>query len=143
MENLRPSDTCGTIGDLTPVQAQTVAYFRQWTSGPEGQAQVVQTMIDRMGPACADSALAALAHLADLCQRCALCPLRLSGHCAGLDRTERGLADFVACAAFGDREEALMHGFCVMQPHAAFDALPSAQQLGLALLRSDRHATRH
>lgn len=131
----------------TPQNMAVVRVLRLWMAGEDGRAQAQDELADTLGAQGAAMALSALSDLVTICETCALCPLRIAGHCPGIDQTERCFADFVTAAATGDRETALMHGFCLMRPDAAFVALPYAQKLGFALRRADlardRQATRH
>lgn len=118
------------------IRADAVDGLRAWLDGGPARNDLADSLTTTLGPDGAAIALEALATLAELCTQCALCPLKTSGRCAGLDRSERCFADFVEAAATGDREMALMHGMFLMPPDAAFAALPCAQAFGLALMRS-------
>ena len=99
----------GFVCDLEPVEASAVLYLRLWCEGEASQHQTARDFDLALGREQADEALDALSEICGLCQRHGRRPLMrhgLSCKCVGAD--EACFAHFIAAAAEGAREDAMM-----------------------------------
>ncbi|ALG91054.1 MAG: hypothetical protein CL814_14165 [Confluentimicrobium sp.] len=126
----------GHITELGPVEAGAVFYLRLWCSGPAAQDQVRSDFTLALGADQGQAAAMTLEQLCDLCTRHGRRPLMrhdISCRCLGAD--ESCFANFVACAADGCREDALLIATLIVRCDLAPCIAALAEDLGLALKR--------
>lgn len=126
----------GFISELDPLEAGAVMYLRLWCSGPEYQSKVRDEFFSLLGPRLGHRALQSLDQLCDLCAREGRRPLmrhNVSCKCLGAD--ESCFANFVAAAAQGENEDAIMIATLLVRPDLAPCLMALATQFGLALTR--------
>lgn len=148
----RQAAAVATLDSLPPEQVLLVLALRQWAGSPDDQAVLWTCLSRQMGPDAARHLRRGLDQLmsllADQGRR------RLVRHdtecpCVGAD--EAVFANFVATAAHGDREDALLMAMLLVRADLAPLAASLAQTVGLQLLRLARNpmseeeirATRH
>jgi len=121
---------------LDPVEAGAVLYLRLWCDGPSAQAQVWDDFSNMLGPTQGREALKSFETLCDLCIRHGRRPLmRHSVSCKCLGADESCFANFVAAAAEGENEDAIMIATLLVRPDMAPCLMAVAAQFGLALKR--------
>jgi hypothetical protein len=124
------------VSDLPPLERRIVLYSRLWGEGRLGQAEVWRDLIDRHGPAGATRAvghLDALLRDLDAFGRRPMSRHAPSCPCAGGD--ECVLARFVALAAEGAREDAVLMGTLMVRADMSLLLAGTAEDLGLSLMR--------
>ncbi len=124
------------VADLPPLEQRIVLYARLWTEGRLGQAEVWRDLIDRHGPAGATCAAGHLDALLRDMLTFARRPLQRhasSCPCAGGD--ECVLARFVALAAEGAREDAILMATLMVRADMSLMLASIAEELGLSLMR--------
>lgn len=124
----------GHIGDLGPVEAGAVRYLRLWCDGT--QTQVSHDFAVALGQVHGDRAAADFDQLCTFCARHGRRPLmrhHLTCKCVGAD--EACFAAFIANAAEGAREDALLMAMLLVRPDLAPGLTALAQQVGLAIRR--------
>lgn len=126
----------GRLADLPPLERQVVRCLRLWCSGPEGRSAVRWELARHQDDAAADRLAAAFGELLELTAGHARRPLM--GHaidcpCAGGD--ECVFARFVALAAEGSREEAVLMAALMVRPDLALGLASLAEGIGLGLMR--------
>lgn len=125
----------GRLAELPPLEARIVRCVRLWSAGPEGRVALGDELARRHGPAAAGLA-SSLDALLEATVRYARRPLM--GHaldcpCAGSD--ECVFARFVALAAEGAREEAVLIAALLVRPDIALALTSLAESVGLGLMR--------
>lgn len=126
----------GMITDLGPVEAGAVLYFRLWFDGPESQAQVWNDLAAGLGTSTGRAVLRSFEQLCDLCVRHGRRPLmRHDVTCRCLGSDESCFANFVASAADGEREDAMLIATLLVKPDLAPCLVAVAEDFGLALKR--------
>lgn len=134
----------GFITELDSVEAASVIYLRLWCDGPEAQAQVWNDFASSLG---IDHGRRAMKSFEALCALCCLHgrrPLmRHSVHCKCLGADESCFANFVAAAATGEREDALMLAMLLVRPDVAPLIASLAANVGLAFKRMHLSAPRN
>ena len=131
----------GRLDDLPPLERQVIRCLRLWCSDPEGRSAVRRELASHRGDAAADRIAADFAELLQLTACHARRPLM--GHaldcpCAGGD--ECVFARFVALAAEGAREEAVLMAALIVRADLALGLAGLAEGIGLGLMRG--HAPR-
>ena len=124
------------FADLTPLERRTVRCLRLWCSGPEGRGVARRELAPRHGEAAADRLVADMDALLLAMASGARRPLL--GHapdcpCAGGD--ECVFARFVALAAEGAREEAVLIATLIVRADLALCLVGLAEAVGLGLMR--------
>jgi len=126
-------------GSLTRVAALVVVALRGWNAGGPGQAMAV--LHEHMSAPRAGAAMAALCELAGVLGAHRRRPLACHApHCARLGADEAGFARFVACAALGEREAALLAAGLFVEGRAILSLTDAAARFGLHLHRATLHA---
>jgi hypothetical protein len=125
----------GRLAELPPLERQVIRCVRLWSAGPGGQRTLQDELAPRYGPAAARLA-ADLGELLTATVRNARRPLM--GHavdcpCAGSD--ECVFARFVALAAEGAREEAVLIAALLVRADLALGLAALAERIGLGLMR--------
>jgi hypothetical protein len=126
----------GRLAELPPLEQQVIRFLRLWTEGADGQALALGELQCRHGASAAERLAARFGELLLLTTRNARRPLL--GHapgcpCAGGD--ECVFARFVALAAEGAREEAILMAALIVRADLAFALAALAEEIGLGLMR--------
>ncbi|WP_420863060.1 hypothetical protein [Algirhabdus cladophorae] len=133
----------GLIAELDSIEAASVLYLRLWCDGPDAQAQVWNDFASGLG---ADQGRKACKSFEDLCGMCARHgrrPLmRHSVQCKCLGADESCFANFIATAATGEREDAMLMATLLVRPDMAPLVASLAAEVGLAFLRMRLSAPR-
>ncbi|MEL6683591.1 MAG: hypothetical protein AAFQ09_13290 [Pseudomonadota bacterium] len=130
----RGAATVAVLDDYDGLSAAAVLYLRMWCDGPETQTSVMNDLIDTLGRARGHNAIAAFAELCSMCVqhgRRPLCRHGLKCRCVGAD--EASFAHFVATAADGEREDAMLIAMLLVRPDMAPALTSLATDVGLAL----------
>jgi hypothetical protein len=125
----------GRLAELPPLEARVVRCVRLWSGGPQGRAALGDELARRHGNGAVGLARA-LDDLLGTTVRYARRPLM--GHaldcpCAGSD--ECVFARFVALAAEGAREEAVLIATLIVRADVALGLTALAELVGLSLMR--------
>lgn len=141
-QNARGGAAVGYISDLDGLEAASVIYLRLWCDGPEAQAQVWNDFVGGLGHDQGRRTLHSFEQLCALCQMHARRPLmRRSLHCKCFGADEFCFANFIATAAEGEREDALLIATWLVRPDVAPLVVALAAEVGLALKRMRLRAT--
>lgn len=133
----------GFIDDLDGIEASSVIYFRLWSDGPEAQAQVWNDLATGLGVEHGRKALQSFEMLCSLCARHGRRPLmRHSIQCKCIGADESCFASFIATAATGQREDAMLIATLLVRPDVAPLVSSLAADFGLALARMRLSAPR-
>jgi hypothetical protein len=124
------------LAELPPLERQVIRCLRLWCAGPEGQRAVRCELGARHGDAAAERLAAAFGDLLELTAGHARRPLM--GHavdcpCAGGD--ECAFARFVALAAEGSHEDAVLMAALIVRADLALGLASLAEGIGLGLMR--------
>jgi hypothetical protein len=125
----------GHLAELPPLERRLIRYLRLWSAGPDGRELALDELDARHGAGAARLA-ARFGELVLLIVRHARRPLL--GHapdcpCAGSD--ECVFARFVALAAEGAREEAILMAALMVRADLALELTARAEEVGLSLMR--------
>lgn len=139
----RGGTAVGVIADLDAIEAASVIYLRLWHDGPEAQAQVWNDFASMLGQQHGRKTLHAFEELCALCARHGRRPLvRHAVHCKCVGSDESCFANFVATAATGQREDAMLIATLLVRADVAPLIASLAAQFGLALHRMQLCAPR-
>jgi len=131
----RGSAPVGFIAELDDIEAAAVIYLRLWCDGPEAQATVWNDFASNLGSDRGRRALKSFEDLCSLCTRHGRRPLmRHSVHCKCLGSDEACFANFIATAATGEREDALLIATLLVPPDVAPVITALATDFGHALM---------
>lgn len=126
----------GRLEDLPPLERMVVLCLRLWSSGSPGREAVRGDLLARHGRAAGQRLHDNLAALIDTTVRHARRPLLCHAPdcpCAGAD--EAVLARFVALAAEGAREDAILIATLLVRADLALGLATLAEETGLGLSR--------
>lgn len=133
----------GFISELDSVEAASVIYLRLWCDGPEAQYQVWNDLATGLGVDRGRKALQAFESLCALCNTHGRRPLsRHSVQCKCLGADESCFANFIATAATGEREDAMLIATLLVRPDVAPLIASLAADFGHALKRMQLAAPR-
>lgn len=133
----------GFVSELDSIEAASVIYLRLWCDGADARNQVVQDFTSGLGSERGGKALKSFEDLCSLCSRHGRRPLmRHSVHCKCLGSDESCFANFVAAAATGEREDAMLIATLLVRPDVAPLITALATDVGLALKRMRLSAPR-
>lgn len=124
----------GHLAELGQVEAGAVRGFRAWCDGPDAVRAYVDDLRAQFGQGHADVISGSLSQLCDLCFRHGRRPLahhQASCKCLGAD--ESWFANFVAAAAAGQREDAMLLATLIVRPDFAPNMVGLAEYLGATL----------
>jgi hypothetical protein len=125
----------GFITELDGVEAASVIYLRLWCDGPDAQAQIRDDFASSLGPERGRSALKSFEDLCSLCSRHGRRPLmRHSLQCKCLGADESCFANFIAAAATGEREDAMLIATLLVRPDVAPLIASLAADVGRAFM---------
>lgn len=133
----------GRLSDLPPLEKRVVLYARLWCEGRLGQAEVWRDLIERHGTTSARLATQSLDALLRETLTHARRPLQRhapSCPCAGGD--ECVFARFVALAAEGAREDAILMASLLVWADISLGLTRLAEEFGLTLMRDTPDAPR-
>jgi hypothetical protein len=126
----------GFITELDGIEAASVIYLRLWCDGPEAKATVWNDFASSLGADCGRRALKSFEDLCSLCTTHGRRPLmRHSLNCKCLGADESCFANFIACAATGEREDAMLIATLLVRPDVAPLITALATDFGHALMR--------
>jgi len=126
----------GYITELDSIEAASVIYLRLWCDGPDGQISVWNDFASSLGADQGSRVVKAFENLCTLCAQHGRRPLiRHSVQCKCLGSDESCFANFIATAATGDREDAMMIATTLVRPDVAPLITTLAADFGLALKR--------
>ena len=126
----------GLVSDLDPIEAGAVIYLRLYCAGVEARRQAERDFALSLGPKHGPVALNSLGRICELCAEHGRRPLmRHSVSCKCLGADEACLANLVAAAGTGDREDAMLLAALMVRPDMAPHLAGLAETLGLALGR--------
>ncbi len=124
------------LDDLPALERRVVVCARLWCEGPAGQATVERDWGPCGGVDLATQALDRLDELLGLCFAHGRRPLQIDGvRAEGVSGDECVLGRFVALAAEGKREEAILIATLLVRADLALGLARTAEALGLLLLR--------
>ncbi|UYV39600.1 hypothetical protein N4R57_16605 [Rhodobacteraceae bacterium D3-12] len=132
--HIRGGAPVGLLAELGPVEAYAVQCLRYWYSGPQERNRVSAELQDFLGADLGQQAVEALQQICELCARHGRRPLmrhQIACKCLGAD--EACFANFIAAAAEGAREDAMLLASLIVRPDFASSLAGLAQQLGIAL----------
>ncbi len=139
--NTRGGAAVGYITQLDGIEAASVIYLRLWSDGPDAQAQVRSDFSTGLGVDTGRRAIQSFEHLFALCASHGRRPLmRHSVACKCLGADEACFANFIATAAQGEREDALLIATLLVRPDVAPLITACATDFGLALKRMNLSA---
>lgn len=134
----------GFITELDEIEAASVIYLRLWSEGPDSQASVRSDFASCLGSDQSRKALKSFEDLCGLCAKHGRRPLmRHSVNCKCLGSDESCFANFVAAAATGDQEDAMLIATLLVRADVAPLITALATDFGLALKRMNLRAPRH
>lgn len=126
----------GVLDDLEPTEMAAVIYLRLWCDGAQAQQQVWNDFARTLGAGHGRTALKSLESLCRLCADHGRRPLMRHGvKCRCLGADEACFANFIAAAAEGDTEDAMLLATLLVRADIAPSLLDAARSLGLALRR--------
>jgi len=124
----------GQLSDQPRLEACIVLYFRMWCDGPDGQMAIWNDLATGLGQAHGRATLKTLEQLFAICTEHRRRPLmRHAIGCSCLGADEACFANFVATAATGDREDALLIATLLVRADIAPVITSLAADVGLAL----------
>ena len=133
----------GFITEPGAVEAASVLYLRLWCDGPASQSQMWSDFARELGPVQGRSAMQSFEELCRLCTQHGRRPLmRHSVQCKCLGADESCFANFIATAADGEREDAMLIATLLVRPDVAPLIASLATNFGLALKQMHLSAPR-
>lgn len=136
--NMQPRGAAavGYMNDLGPVETAAVRYLRLWSDGPAAQTIVWNDFKSAFGPDDGRITLKSFEQLCGLCQRYGRRPLaRHHVNCRMLGADESCFANFVALAADGEQEDAMLISTLLVRADFAPCIAALAAEVGLAFKR--------
>jgi hypothetical protein len=133
----------GFITELDSIEAASVIYLRLWSDGPASRAQVRSDFSAALGVDQGHKAAKSFEQLYSLCAIHGRRPLmRHSVECKCLGADESCFANFIATAAEGEREDAMLIATLLVRVDMAPVVTSCAADFGLALKRMHLAAPR-
>ncbi|WP_425037469.1 hypothetical protein [Primorskyibacter sp. S187A] len=133
----------GVVSDLDSIEAASVIYLRLWFDGPDAQAKVWNDFAASLGSDQGRVALRSFETLCSLCARHGRRPLmRHSVQCACVGADEACFAHFIATAATGEREDAMLLASLIVRADVTPLVASLATDVGLAFKRMRLSAPR-
>ncbi len=133
----------GVIADLDAIAAASVIYLRMWRDSAESRHSVQRDFATALG---STRGVRVFDTLGELCRLCALHGRRplvhhdIKCHCIGAD--EACFANFIAVAADGDREDAMLIATLLVRPDVAPLLASLATNFAIALKQMNLAAPR-
>ncbi len=123
------------LDQLPEPEARAVGWLRNWCEGPDGQTHVWEDALERLGAARGRACLAAFEQLLGLILAHGRRPLmRHSTGCMCVGADEAVFAQFLASAATGEAEDAMMLASLLVRADMAPTVYGLARIAGLGLL---------
>lgn len=130
----RGGATVGFLEDYDAITAASVIYLRMWCNGADTQANVITDLTNSLGPARGGKAVDIFSQLCGICIQHARRPMmRHALHCKCVGADEASFAHFIATAAEGDRDDAMLIAILLVRPDVAPIVTSLATDFGLAL----------
>ncbi len=124
----------GFITELDAIEAASVIYLRLWCDGPEARRQIWTDLATCLGANKGRRILQSFKSLCSLCAEHGRRPLmRRTLQCKCLGADEACFANFVATAATGDHEDAMLIATLLVRPDVAPLITALAADFGLAV----------
>ena len=124
----------GHLADQPWFEATVVRFLRLWGDGPDGQVRMQYECLSLAGPEDGPRLIAAWAEMIDLLAHHRRRPLmRHSTDCPCMGADEAFFAFFLATAAEGESEDALMAALLLVRADVAPLVTDFARQVGLSL----------
>ena len=123
------------LAELDGIAAASIIYLRMWHNGPESQADVWRDLSSSLGADHGRKALKAFETLCSLCSQHGRRQLMLHAitcKCIGSD--ESCFANFIATAATGEHEDAMLIATLLVRPDIGPIITSLAVDFGLALM---------
>jgi hypothetical protein len=131
----------GFVTELGGIEAASVIYLRLWCNGPDSQADVWNDFASHLGATQGRKALQAFEDLFRICSQHGRRPLmRHSVDCKCLGADEACFANFIATAATGERDDAMLIATLIVRPDVAPIITALASDFGHALMRMNLRA---
>ncbi len=124
----------GYINELDPIESSAVCYLRLWCEGFEAQRAIVRDLETAFGEETGRRVAGNFEELCKLCIHHGRRPLMrhgVQGKCLGAD--ESCLANFIAYAADGARDDAMIIAMTIVSPDKAPFLACLAENFGMAL----------
>ncbi|MFK7939360.1 MAG: hypothetical protein AB8B82_08280 [Roseovarius sp.] len=126
----------GYVSELDATRAAAVLYLRLWREGDAGRSQINHDWTLALGADAGQRAQDSFDALCDICQTHARRPLmRHAVMCNCLGADEACFANFIATAAEGAREDAMLMATLLVRPDMAPLVTELAARFGLMLKR--------
>ncbi|SOH94823.1 hypothetical protein SAMN06273572_105249 [Monaibacterium marinum] len=123
----------GHLSELPRLEAAAICYLRLWCAGTEGRDELMLAFTD-LAPTDAAQRAEGFAELVRLMLETARRPLqRRHLGCACVSGDECAFGHMVACAAMGEREEAMLLASLLVQPDAWLPLSLQAERIGLEI----------
>ncbi|KIN61229.1 hypothetical protein Z945_2219 [Sulfitobacter noctilucae] len=133
----------GFITELDSIEAASVIYLRLWCDGPAAQAQMWNDFASSLGAKHGRAAMKSFEDLCAMCMQHGRRPLmRHAVACKCLGADESCFANFIAAAATGEREDAVLMATLLVRPDMAPLIASLAADVGLAFMRMRLQAPR-
>jgi hypothetical protein len=125
----------GFLAELDGIRAASVIYLRMWHNGPDSQADVWTDVSSSLGADHGRKALKAFEKLCSLCSQHRRRPLMLHAtNCKCIGSDESCFANFIATAATGEHEDAMLIATLLVRADFAPIITSLASDFGLALM---------
>ena len=132
---VRGGAAVGMLADMPPLERGVVQLLRQWCDGEAGRIAVAEDFTAVFGAERAALEVNNLAHLITLMVQMGRRPLmRHHTQCACLGGDESAVAQMLAAATAGDREDAMAFALTMLPPDIDFEAVQIAEYVGRATL---------
>ncbi|WP_324752045.1 hypothetical protein [Roseovarius sp. Pro17] len=142
-QNTRGGATVGYVAELDAIEAASVIYLRLWSDGPEAQTRVWNDFAAGLGVGGGRRAVQSFEMLCSLCTQYGRRLLvRHAVRCKCLGADESCFANFVAMAAEGKREDAMLIATLLVRADVAPLVVACAADFGRALKRMHLNAPR-
>lgn len=130
----RGGATVGHLQDYDAITAAAVIYLRMWCDSVETQAIVMHDLTGALGTGRGRKAIEAFGDLCGMCARHGRRPLtRHALHCKCVGADEASFGHFIATAAEGDRDDAMLFATLLVRPDIAPIVTSLAAEFGFAL----------
>jgi hypothetical protein len=134
----------GFITELGGIEAASVICLRLWCDGPDSQSQVWNKLASALGAGPCRRAVQAFEKLLGFCIQHGRRPLmRHAVNCNCLGADESCFANFIATAAEGEREDAMLIATLLVRADVAPLITSLATDFGLALKRMQLCASKN
>jgi hypothetical protein len=125
----------GFLAELDGIRVASIIYLRMWHNGPDSQADVWTDVSSSLGADHGRKALKAFEKLCSLCSQHRRRPLLLHAtNCKCIGSDESCFANFIATAATGEHEDAMLIATLLVRADFAPIITSLATDFGLALM---------